>query len=440
VAVGVKREPESAGFAGRVPIEWAIVSDSVPTKATSGLSRLLGSFRAPGFKLFFTSTTFAAVDMNVRMAIHGWLVLELTDDSAFWVGIFAFILGLGQVLFSLVAGAIVDRFQRRSVLLAEGTLSAAVAWGLAAAVYYGVAGLPVVMAAASLMGCQRALRFTATNRMVYDIVGPRHLVNGVALWRVSATPMMIFGAVLAGVLIDLAGIWAAYAFMGFSLLLGLIPLSLIRVRGNVERTGITLLKQTLDGLKLISTNRSLRTLFTVSVVMEGLGFAFLVMIPVVAKTVLHVGGTGFGLLQAGVGVGMLFSAVFMAANGDAKHKPTVIFVCALAGGLAMIGFAISHSLPLSMLMAATVMALLNAYDLTLGALMQLVSPPNMRGRAVSLHSLAISFTALGGFVMGVGAGLIGVPIVLAISGGGIFANALGRRGALMRIEERSGVE
>ena len=72
--------------------------------------------------------------MNVRMAIHGWLVLELTDDSAFWVGIFAFILGLGQVLFSLVAGAIVDRFQRRSVLLAEGTLSAAVAWGLAAAV------------------------------------------------------------------------------------------------------------------------------------------------------------------------------------------------------------------------------------------------------------------------------------------------------------------
>ena len=252
--------------------------------------------------------------------------------------------------------------------------------------------------------------------------------------------MMIFGAVLAGVLIDLAGIWAAYAFMGFSLLLGLIPLSLIRVRGNVERTGITLFKQTLDGLKLISTNRSLRTLFTVSVVMEGLGFAFLVMIPVVAKTVLHVSGTGFGLLQAGVGVGMLFSAFFMAANGDARHKPTVIFVCALAGGLAMIGFAISRSLPLSMLMAAAVMAFLNAYDLTLGALMQLVSPPNMRGRAVSLHSLAISFTALGGFVMGVGAGLIGVPIVLAISGGGIFANALGRRRALMRIEERSATE
>ena len=77
---------------------------------------------------------------------------------------------------------------------------------------------------------------------------------------------------------------------------------------------------------------------------------------------------------------------------------------------------------------------------TLGALMQLVSPSNMRGRAVSLHSLAISFTAFGGFVMGVGAGLIGVPIVLAISGGGIFANALGRRRALMRIKERSGAE
>ena len=82
------------------------------------------------------------------------------------------------------------------------------------------------------------------------------------------------------------------------------------------------------------------------------------------------------------------------------------------------------------------MGLLNAYDLTLGALMQLVSPPAFRGRAVSLHSLAISFTALGGFVMGAAGGVIGVPAVLAVSGAGIVANAVWRRGALMRIREQ----
>jgi hypothetical protein len=106
-----------------------------------------------------------------------------------------------------------------------------------------------------------------------------------------------------------------------------------------------------------------------------------------------------------------------------------------AVGAALLGFAVSRSLPLSVFLAAATMAFLNAYDMTLGALMQLVSPPHLRGRAVSLHSLAISFTALGGFVMGAVGGIIGVPVVLAAGGTGIVANSLWRRAALMRIRE-----
>ena len=71
---------------------------------------MLASFKAPGYKLFYVNSTFAAVDMNVRMAVHGWLVLELSDDSAFWTGIYALVLGIGQFLFSSLAGSLVGRF------------------------------------------------------------------------------------------------------------------------------------------------------------------------------------------------------------------------------------------------------------------------------------------------------------------------------------------
>jgi len=87
------------------------------------------------------------------------------------------------------------------------------------------------------------------------------------------------------------------------------------------------------------------------------------------------------------------------------------------------------------MMAMTVMTFLNASDLSLGALMQLVAPPNLRGRAVSLHSLAISFTAFGGFVMGAVGSIVGVPLVIALGGGGIVINSLFRRSAIMRVEE-----
>ena len=376
--------------------------------------------------------------MNVRIAVHGWLVLELSDDSEFWVGIFALALGMGQVLFSLFAGAIADRFQRRTVLLAESSISATMAIAIAVATYFGFTTLWMAIAIAFPMGAQRAVRFTASNRFVYDLVGARQLVNGVAMWRLSATPMMIIGALLTGALIDWQGVWAAYGLMGASIAASIPFIALVKVRGEVERTGISLFGQTIEGVRFAVHSPPLRVLFTISLVMESLGFAFLIMIPVMAKTVLETGGTGMGFLQAGVGTGMLVASLLMAARGDVEHKARVIFWAALGAGVALAGFAASRSLPLSVFLAAAAMAFLNAYDMTLGALMQLVSPPHLRGRAVSLHSLAISFTALGGFVMGAMGGIIGVPVVLAAGGAGIVANSLWRRAALMRIREHRG--
>ncbi len=396
---------------------------------------MLASFKEPGFKLFYINSTFAAVDMTVRMAVHGWLVLELSNDSEFWVGIYALVLGIGQFMFSSLAGTLADRFQRRNLLLIEGFISTGMATLMAVTTYFGVLELWMAIALAFVIGCLRATRFTCINRFIYDIVGPQKLVNGVSLWRVSNTPMMIGGALLAGVLIEWSGIWAAYTLIATSLVISLPFLALIRVKGSIEESRGHLLRQTLDGLKYASNNPPLRVLFTVSIVMETLGFAFLVMVPVMAKNVLEVGAVGMGFLQAGIGAGLFIATLLMAARGDSQNKPRIVFLNAIGAGLALIAFAFSRSLPLSIFLAGAVMAFLNAYDLTLGVLIQLVAPPNLRGRAVSLHSLAISFTAVGGFVMGGVGSIVGVPLMVAAGGTGIVINALLRRKAIMGIRE-----
>ncbi len=396
---------------------------------------MLASFKAPGYKLFYVNSTFAAVDMNVRMAVHGWLVLELSGDSAFWTGIYALVLGIGQFLFSSLSGTLADRFQRRNLLLVEGIISTSMAILMAIATYFDLIELWMAIGLAFFIGCLRATRFTGINRFIYDLVGPSKLVNGVSLWRVSNTPMMIGGALVAGLLIEWTGIWAAYAMIAVSLVVSLPFLAMIRVKGTVESSSGHILRQTLEGLQYAAANPSLRVLLTVSIVMETLGFAFLVMIPVMAKTVLEVDAVGMGLLQAGVGTGLFVATIIMAAKGDSKNKPRIIFLNAVGAGIALTAFALSRSLPLSIFLAAAVMAFLNAYDLTLGVLIQLVAPANMRGRAVSLHSLAISFTAVGGAVMGVAGEKFGVPLMVASGGVGIVINALLRRGAIMSIHE-----
>jgi MFS family permease len=394
------------------------------------------SLREPAFRLFYIHNTFAAIDLGVRLAVHGWLVLALSNDSEVWVGIFALVLGIGRFSSSMVAGAIVDRFPRKSVLLAETAVGAFLAWGLGVAILFDAVNLPLAIVLAFVTGCQGAVRFTAANRYIYDLVGARQLVNGSALWRVSATPMMVFGALAAGGLIEWVGIWAAYGFMGTSLLVSLPFLVKIPVKGEVKPSYVNLLQQTVEGIRYAGQNRTLRTLFTVSIVMESLGFAFLIAIPLMAKTVLSAGGLGLGFLHAGAGIGTLLANLIMAMKGDAYNKPRMIILNSVFAGIALAGFALSRHLPLSILLASAVMASLNAYDLSIGALMQLVAPPELRGRAVSLHSLAISFTAFGGFAIGIAGSVVGVPTVLFASAGGIIINILIRRKALLAINEK----
>jgi MFS family permease len=396
---------------------------------------MFSSLQASGFRPFLVNRMFASVDMIVRMAVHGWLVLELSDDSAFWVGIYSLFLGLGQFMFSSVAGALADRIQRRTLLLIEGFLSAGISFSLAAITYYELATLEFAIGIAFLIGCLRAVNFTATNRFIYDIVGSQQLVNGAALWRAASTPMMILGSITVGFLLEGLGIWAAYAFMGVCLIVALPFLVFVNVRGTTVGSSTGLIRQTIEGLKYAANSPSLKTLFTVSMVMECFGFAYIMMIPVMAKVVLDVGGTGLGWIQAGVGAGAFLANVVMASKGDTQNKPRVVYLNAIGGGIALIAFALSRSLPVSVMMAMAVMAFLNASDLSLGALMQLVAPPSLRGRAVSLHSLAISFTAFGGFVMGAAGSIVGVPLVIALGGGSIVINSLFRKSAIMRVEE-----
>ena len=398
--------------------------------------KFLASFQAPGFKLFYMHSSLTAADLGVSIGVHGWLVLELSNDSAIWVGVFALFNGMGQFFSSMLAGAIVDRFQRRNVLLIQEIASTAMVWGLATATFFEVATLPMAIGLAFVIGCIGGVRFTAANRFVYDLVGPQQLVNGVSWWRISSTPITIIGALLVGGLIEWIGIWAAYGFLGVISVFALPPLAMIRVRGSVERVDTNLLSLTVEGIRYGVKDQTLRTLFTMSIAMEALGFGFLLMIPVMAKTVLNVGGIGMGMMQAGVGAGAFIATLTMAARGDSENKPRVIFLNVLVVGVALIGFALSRSLILSIILTTVIMAFMISYDITLGALMQLVSPPHIRGRAVGLHSLATAFFSLGGFVMGAVGGVIGVPVVLVAAGVGVLVNAAVRRPALMRIQER----
>lgn len=399
------------------------------------MPQAFSTFRIPAFRLLFASGMVSSVSLNVRMLVHGWLVLSLSGDSPFWVGISAAFMGFSQLALAIVGGVVADRVPRRTVLIAEQAVGMVLSLLLAIGIFFHAVTLPLALAASIVIGGLRAFNWTATNAILYDIAGPQRLLNATALWRIAVAPTQIFGSLLAGALIGWAGMWSAYAFIAAAGLVTPLLLLPLRADAQVTRSNGTVLAQALEGLRFVAKDRSLRTIITFSLVMETFGFSFMTMIPVVVKNVLGAGPLALGLLSAAIGTGSLIGLLVVAALGNFHHKSLLVFVNAAGAGLALLLFSFSRSLPLSMALAMATMAFLMAYDLNLVTLLQLLAPPQMRGRVVSMHSLTISFTSIGGFITGGLGSLIGVPAMLAIGGGLIVGNAALRRSHILRVRE-----
>ena len=397
----------------------------------------LAAFSLPGFRLVFAYGMLSAVALSVRLVVHGWLVLSLTNDSPLWVGVSAALMGGGQVVFSVFAGVIVDRVQRRKLLIFGGVAASAVAGVLAVTTYFSSASLWLALLMAALMGAFQALTWTATHALLYDVAGPRYLLNASALWRLGLSPMLTVGSLIVGALIAWAGIWSAYAFMGASQLLAALVLIPLRVTGKVDRVNTSFASQIKEGLGYAAKDPPLRTLLTFSFLMEGLGFSFITMIPVMAKNVLDVGPLGMGFLSAATGVGGFIALLAVAAKAGTWRKPPVILIGAAAGGIALIGFSLSRSFPLSIALATLTMGCFMAYDLTLATLLQLLAPAQMRGRIISIYSMSVALTSVGGFVVGAIGSVIGVPVALTIGGSVVVGQAVLRRRQVLRIREPS---
>jgi MFS family permease len=173
--------------------------------------------------------------------------------------------------------------------------------------------------------------------------------------------------------------------------------------------------------------------------MEAFAFSHHVMLPVMARDVLEVGGTGYGLLASASGIGAFASTAVVAYMGDFRSKAKLLMTAGGGFGLFLLLFALSPLLPFSYAVALVVLVLVGAmsmaYDTTMGALLQLLVPDAMRGRVMGLYVLTFGFTPLGGFLAGAIASLLGAPVAIGLGGGIVMAYVLGHVRSMSRIRE-----
>jgi MFS family permease len=386
-----------------------------------------GWFRAlrhAEFRMFWAGNFVSNIGSWMQNVAQGWLVLQLTN-SPFWLGLVGFAQQVPALLFSLPGGVIADRAGRRQLLLVTQTIMMLLALLLAALVSLGWITVERIAVLAFLAGTTMAINAPSYQAAVRDLVEHEDTLNAIALNSIQFNMSRVLGPSVAGFVIAGMSIEACFYLNALSYVPLLYVISRTRFPAREERDPATMRADMAEGFLYVWTYRPMFLLICIVALVSMFGLPYLVMMPAFVKNELNMGPRGLGYLVAAAGAGALLGGIHLATLRSSRHRGPVVLGSTTLFFTAVILFCFSRNPLLSGLLIAVAGGTAVSSVATVNSLLQTFVPNHLRGRVLSMHTMAfLGFTPLGSLLVGAAAERIGVPLAMAFSSGFALAVTL----------------
>jgi MFS family permease len=382
-----------------------------------------GWFRAlrhPDFRLFWAGNFVSNIGTWMHNVAQGWLVLQLTN-SPLWLGVLGFAQQIPALLFSLVGGVLADRTGRRRMLLATQSAMLAFALTLALLVWLEWITVPLIIGLAFLAGTTMAINAPTYQASLRDLVDREDTLNAIALNSIQFNMSRVVGPSVAGFVISAWSLEACFFLNALSYLALLHAIRTVRFPQREVREPTSVRAEIVEGFRYVWAHREILVLVVTVAMVSTFGLPYLILMPVFARDVLQVGAVGLGYLTAAAGAGALAGGIHLAVLHPQRRRGPMVLAAAMIFFAALVGFCFSRNPLLSAALMAVVGGAMVSSVATVNSLIQTVVPDQIRGRVLSMHTMAfLGFTPLGSLLVGALAERWGAPAALAASSGGAF--------------------
>jgi MFS family permease len=362
------------------------------------------------FALFWVGAFVSSTGMWMQNVTVPYALNEATGSAA-WVGLAGFAQFIPAMVMGPVGGTFADRFPRRRILLWSQSVAMVVAVVLWLTVRDGQVDPGLMVALVAVGGIASGFGIPAWQSFVPELVPRESLLNAVALNSAQFNASRALGFLVGGISLHAFGPAAAFLVNAVSYLAVLGALLVVRAGRTPEVGGFR--------SALAYTRRHpglLLTIVTVGVV-AFLGSPVVLLAPVFAREVFHVGEAAYGFLAAAFGIGATVGAVVLGAYGDDLRRSRLTTVAIGVYGLALVGMGLTPvyggGLVAMFVIGAGYLVVVSALNTALQESVE----PRFRGRVVALYFMA--FTGgypLGALLQGWLADLVGVRPVVAGAG------------------------
>ncbi len=390
------------------------------------LARTFSSLRVRNYRYYFAGQSLSLIGTWMQSVTQVWLVYTWTH-SGFRVGLIVALQTLPILLLGPVGGTIADRFGKHRVLFYTQALAGVQALVLAILTFSGTLQLWELYVIALSLGLINTVDNPTRQTFVAELVGTDQLRNAVTLNSVMVNVARAIGPAVAGVLI--ASVGSGWCFLINAVSFGFVLLSLRAI--HVDELALTprakrVRGQIREGFRYVGRTPLLRDALIMMALIGCLTYEFQTTLPLMAGNTFHGDARTYGLLTACMGLGAVVGG--LVAAGRRGHGPNRLVNTAGVFGVAVLGAALAPSLGIE----AVILLLVGACSVTFLSLgnvtLQLGAEPAMRGRVMSLWSVAfLGSTPIGGPLVGLIGGSLGARYALGVGGvAALVAAAYGR--------------
>lgn len=392
------------------------------------------ALRHLNFRLFCIGQLISLVGTWMQRIAQAWLVLQLTN-SPFLLGLVGALQWLPVLLLSLVGGVAADRMSKRGLLVVTQTLQMLQAFALGGLILTGAIRFWHIAAMATALGVTAAFDIPARQAFIFEMVEGEDTMNAVALNASIFNTARLFGPAVAGLAIAKVGMAWTFLANGVSFIPVIIAFVLMRVRATeTVETGAGLLDHLQEGIAYLRRSPSSQQVIALIAAQSIFAMNFMILVPVLAKDVLHQEAAGFGFLMSAQGAGALVGGLVVASVSSVG--PHAAFLFGGAGALSLADLALAwtrQALPAAAVLglAGASLVLLTA---TANTTLQVTAPDHLRGRVMAMYAIVMGgMTPAGALVAGTLAQVWGASRALGVGGAlGLLAT-----GAILRWWMRS---
>jgi MFS family permease len=364
-------------------------------------SKTFAALSVRNFRLFFIGQLISVSGTWMQSVAQGWLVLQLTGSSVD-LGFAIALQYLPILLFGTYGGLVADRHEKRRILYFTQSSAGLLALTLGLLMTTHHVTVDTVFVLATLLGFVNLFDVPARQAFVQEMVGRDLIANAVSLNSALMNSGRVIGPSVAAGLIALVGTAAcfytnaaSYVAVIFALALmrrsELLPMQIVRRQPGQLRLG----------LKYVLETPQLRNVIIAVAVVGTFAFNFTVTLPLLAHVTFHQrSATQYGLLMGAMGIGAVGGGLVVAHRS--RPTPKLLALLAVSFGVFMTLVAFAPSILWAEIFLVPTGACSIAFVSTANSTLQLNSGQQMRGRVMSIYTIAfLGTTPLGAPLVGV---------------------------------------